>query len=140
MQCHLCYGTLYCWGNSTIYITSYLRQFDSSLTTHDTLPIFAGALLGQAITMPVGGYLEDVLGGQVTSLISALLIATSSFLSAQCTTVTTMLLCQLLFGVGMGTGYVPPMVGEEARAKSDERRAASNERRAKQERVVAFHH
>ncbi|GMI01998.1 hypothetical protein TrVE_jg11494 [Triparma verrucosa] len=107
--CHLCYGTLYCWGNSTIYITSYFRQFDSELTTKDTLQVYAAALLGQALMMGVGGALENKIGARPASFLAIAGIAASSFISAQCTTALQLLFAQLLFGVAMGVGYLPPM-------------------------------
>jgi MFS family permease len=60
--------------------------------------------------MPVGGYFEGVIGGRNVSAIAALVTAASQFLCAECESLTTLLLCQCMFGVGMGFGYVAPMV------------------------------
>ena len=38
---HLALGTIYCWGNASIYVTSWLRSVDDpDLTTKDTLVVF----------------------------------------------------------------------------------------------------
>jgi len=41
---HLCLGTLYLWGNITVSVTSYLRQYDASITYNDTILVYAMAL------------------------------------------------------------------------------------------------
>ena len=46
---HLVLGTLYCFGNLTTYITSYLRKFDNTITYENTLTIYAFALGFQGI-------------------------------------------------------------------------------------------
>lgn len=60
--------------------------------------------------MPIGGVLESSFGARLTSTFACLLITASSLLSSFCTTTNSLLFCQLLFGIGMGIGYVPPMV------------------------------
>lgn len=65
--------------------------------------------MGQALFMGAGGSLEVKLGSRMCSVIAILGIAASSLLSAECTSATELLFAQLLFGVAMGIGYLPPM-------------------------------
>ena len=37
----------YTWGNVTVYVTSYLRLYDASVTYEDSLAVFAASLAGQ---------------------------------------------------------------------------------------------
>jgi len=108
--CHFCYGTLYCWGTSTIYTTSYLRQFDHSIDTHKTLGVYGLALGGQAFTMALGGYLEKNITSRYTSILAILGLTISSFVTSLCKSISGLFFAQLLFGLALGVGYLPPMI------------------------------
>jgi hypothetical protein len=44
-------GIVQLWGNIAIYITSYLKSYDSSITLADTYPVFAISILVGAVFM-----------------------------------------------------------------------------------------
>jgi len=64
---HLALGTIYCWGNLTTYVTSYLRRYDPSVTLDKTLLVFALASCGMAATMYLGGIIERRIGPRLTA-------------------------------------------------------------------------
>ena len=108
---HFALGTIYCWGNSSIYVTSWLRTVDSNpdLTTKDTLVVFSSALIAQAMFMPVGGKLEASLGPRMCAFVSVICLAAGTFLSSAAVSVATLAAAQFLYGVGIGLGYIAPL-------------------------------
>jgi len=108
---HLALGTIYCWGNMTTYVTSYLRKFDESLTYKQTLLVFALATVGQAMTMFLGGLSYQKLGPRWSALIGSVFVSGSVALSSTMTHIVPFaLLDGLVFGVGVGIAYVSPLV------------------------------
>jgi len=107
---HLTLGTIYCWGNSTPYITSYLRnENDQDVTSHDTLAVYSSALLGQGFFMYVGGVMEGVFGAKKTCAFAIFVVSVSTFMSGFATNLMVLMAWQFLFGIGIGLGYVAPM-------------------------------
>lgn len=47
-MCFLVLGTIFIWGNVAIYITSYLRQYDSSITLADTFIVLPIIVIAKA--------------------------------------------------------------------------------------------
>ena len=108
---HLTLGTVYCWGNSTVYITSWLRieGDNADLTTQDTLGVYASALCGQGFFMYLGGVLENAFGARLACFVAIMLVSVSNFLSSYCDDFISLLVAQFVFGIGIGIGYVAPM-------------------------------
>jgi hypothetical protein len=52
-------GIIPIWGNINIYITSYLRASDSSVTMETTYVIFPITILTAAIFMQLGSYMNQ---------------------------------------------------------------------------------
>src|SRR6056300_604649 len=72
---HFIVGIKIMWGNIAPYITSYLVQFDPTVTYHHTLHVYTAVFLGQSLFMYLGGQLEKRLGPRLTSYIGASLIS-----------------------------------------------------------------
>ncbi|CAM9728255.1 unnamed protein product [Phaeothamnion confervicola] len=108
---HLCLGTLYLWGNVSVYVTSYLRLYNPDITEGETLYILAGAMLGQACVMTAGGLLQHVLGIRLTALAGGWLLAGGVLLSSMATTLAQFVVTYgVMFGVGIGLAYSCPLV------------------------------
>lgn len=108
---HLCLGTMYCWGNLTTYITSYLRGFEPDLSTSSTLVVFGLAMIGQACSMYAGGKLEQHFGPKRTAIAGLLLVVASALAASFCRTVAELAVSYgVLFGTGVGIAYACPLV------------------------------
>ncbi|XP_041483300.1 oxalate:formate antiporter-like [Lytechinus variegatus] len=112
---HLTIGTIYSYGNMAPYMTSYIRKYSypSTLSYQESSFIFALMLFGQGSSMFIGGYIEAKLGPRITTLIGCLLVSMGMMLSALSIRVSFFLLLLtygLIFGLGVGIAYVPPLV------------------------------
>lgn len=54
MILHLCIGSIYIWGNISVYVTSYLRHYESSLTLEDTFVVLPIMIFVQNVTLVFG--------------------------------------------------------------------------------------
>ena len=54
---HIVIGTIYITGNISIYMASYLRKYDSSITLDDTSLILPLQVVGTCLSLVVGPYL-----------------------------------------------------------------------------------
>ncbi|KAL7449605.1 hypothetical protein ACHAWC_001657 [Mediolabrus comicus] len=98
------------WGNVAPYITSYLVQFDSNVTYHNTLHVYTAVFLGQALFMYLGGQLEKKIGPRSTSYIGATLISSGTYASSYCKSLSHLIFCQAIVGVGIGISYSAPIL------------------------------
>ena len=79
-------------------------------TTAENTYIYAAAILGQASMMFVGGYINRRIGPRWTCLLGGWLMSLGVFLAGFCTTLAGWVLTYgLLFGVGVGFAYAPPI-------------------------------
>ena len=98
------------WGNVAPYITSYLVQFDPNVTYHNTLHVYTAVFLGQALFMYLGGQLEKKIGPRYTSYIGASLISSGTYVSSYCKSLSHLIFCQAIVGVGIGISYSAPIL------------------------------
>jgi MFS family permease len=107
---HCVLGTLYIWGNITVYVTAYLRRFDPSITYNDTIMIYALQLCGQGSTMFIGGLIDGKMGVKFTCMLGGFIVISSTFCSAFCTSLYSLLFFDgIMFGVGIGICYSAPI-------------------------------
>jgi hypothetical protein len=67
---HLTLGTLYCFGNLSPYLVSFLRAHGhDSIRLVDASQIFAAATAGQGVAMFFGGLIEQAIGPRWTVLL-----------------------------------------------------------------------
>lgn len=97
------------------YMTSYIRKYSTpaTLSYQESSFVFALMLFGQGTSMVLGGYIEARLGPRITTLIGCLLVSAGMMLSALSIKVSFFLLLftyGLIFGLGVGIAYVPPLV------------------------------
>jgi MFS family permease len=99
-------GSLYTWGNIMIYVTSYFRMFDPTITlafTFITLPI--QNLTSNLTTYP-GTMLAEKIGSRGSLTIGTCLIGLGIFSSSFVTNYYLFLLLYgICFGLGMGMSY-----------------------------------
>lgn len=107
---HFIVGIKIMWGNVAPYITSYLVQFDSNVTYHNTLHVYTAVFLGQSLFMYLGGQLEKKIGPRSTSYIGATLISSGTYASSYCKSLSHLILCQAIVGVGIGISYSAPIL------------------------------
>ncbi|XP_062522055.1 uncharacterized protein LOC134196850 [Corticium candelabrum] len=110
---HLTLGTLYSYGNMAPYIVSYIRKYGTpqSLTVTTASWIYALMLAGQGSSMWIGGIIEKKLGARLTTLVGCMIMSagvTLTYFSISSFWLT-LLTYGLLFGVGVGIAYAPPM-------------------------------
>ncbi|XP_071511784.1 apicoplast pyruvate carrier 1-like [Diadema antillarum] len=112
---HLTLGTMYSYGNMAPYVTSFIRKYSKPVTLsyQETSFIFGVMVFGQGISMSVGGFIESRLGPRFTTMIGCFLVSAGMMLSAVAIRVSFFLLLLtygLIFGLGIGIAYVPPIV------------------------------
>jgi len=107
---HFIVGIKIMWGNVTPYITSYLVQFDPTVNYHSTLNVYTAVFLGQALFMYAGGQLEKNVGPRMTCFIGAAMISSGTYLSSYCKSISTLVFCQGIVGIGIGVSYSAPIV------------------------------
>lgn len=106
----LALGTIYCWGNLTTYVTAYIKLEDTTITSSDTLWIFAVGLMAFALTMIFAGQLQQNIGPMKVAILGGICVTAGVLLSAAMTNLVGLLLTYgVLFGVGIGFAYVCPI-------------------------------
>mmetsp|Transcript_34749 Transcript_34749/g.75078 ORF Transcript_34749/g.75078 Transcript_34749/m.75078 type:complete len:500 (-) Transcript_34749:144-1643(-) len=107
---HFIVGIKTMWGNVAPYITSYLVQFDPSVTYHHTLHVYTAVFLGQSLFMYLGGRLERRIGPRPTSYLGAFLISGCTYASSYCKSLSGLIFFQACVGVGIGLSYSAPII------------------------------
>ena len=80
---HLTLGTLYCFGNMSTYMTSYLRKHvNSEITYSDVIWIPTLSTMSQGAFMTLSGHLEERVGVRFTLLIGSCIMTSGVYLSA----------------------------------------------------------
>jgi hypothetical protein len=82
------------WGNVTPYVTSFLVQFDPTVTYHKTLHVYTAVFLGQSLFMFLGGQLEKNIGPRLTCYVGAGLLSCGTYLSSFCKSISSLVVCQ----------------------------------------------
>ncbi|TFF83725.1 MAG: MFS transporter [Promethearchaeota archaeon] len=101
----LALGTIYSWGTMTIFVSPYLSQ-----PPEVTVYVFGVGLLAFAITMIFAGKLQQQYGPKKIAMLGAILMAGGVIASSLMTTLLGLLLTYgILFGMGIGFGYVCPI-------------------------------
>ena len=109
---HVFLGSFYSWGQLNVYVTSYLYQFDQSLSLSITQLVFPLQLLVFTLFLPVGLYLRrtfhprvGLLAGSVCVLLGLLI---ASFMH---TFLLFAFFYGVFFGAGMGIAYLNALMG-----------------------------
>lgn len=107
---NLMIGSYYCFSNMNPYVAAYLRSFDASITSKDTLIILPIWLINQSIFSIVGVRLSEKLGYVKVNMIAfvgytivnGLMIFVKSYWSF-------VIVYGFLTGITVGLGYLPSM-------------------------------
>ena len=108
---HLCLGSIYIWGNISVYVTSYLRHYDDSLTLEDTFIILPIILVMINIILYFGSYLTLRFSPKLTWILGMSLFVGGTFASSFTTDFPTFAMCYGgVTGTGMGFIYMSPII------------------------------
>ncbi len=106
----LALGSIYSWGNLTTYLTSYLHAQNGTIEYSHTIYIFAVGLFAFAATMIFSGKLQQKFGPMMIGLVGAVLMTLGVLLTFFMKSfVGAFFTYGVLFGVGIGFGYVCPI-------------------------------
>ena len=103
-------GLVATWGNIVVYITSFFRIFDASITLQNTFMVFPVTLCFGALAMQLGALLLDVLHPKLHLALGGSVLAGSVFAASFTTDFRLFLLFySLLAGLGYGVVYILPL-------------------------------
>jgi len=103
-------GIVPTWGNIVVYITSYFRLFDPSLSLSQTFLVFPMTLSMAALAMQLGSVLLDCLHPRVHLLLGGSIFVVSIFISSFMQDFYWFLLFYaVLTGIGYGIIYMLPL-------------------------------
>lgn len=107
-------GTMFSWGNLTVYVTSYFRAYGTNpnITYTETVYILStyGSLLG--FTAMIGGWLHQKIGVRLSTLLGSLIVSGGVALSAYTLRmgfIPFLLSYGLSFGLGTGIVWTGPV-------------------------------
>ncbi|KAF8822057.1 transporter, major facilitator family protein [Cardiosporidium cionae] len=112
---HLTLGTLYTWGNISIYVISAMRYFTPLSVDPPRLSyaawVVATLATGQCLGMPLGGLIERYLGSRLTSFIGGAIMCTGIFISQFTLGSDKLFLFTygVMYGFGIGIAYTSPL-------------------------------
>lgn len=112
---HFTLGSFATFGNVIPYIVSFIRErsHPQSLRYTDATMALAVQMAGQGIGMIIGGWLEKRFGPRLITLIGGLLMSLGvllSFLTIKVSFWLLLITYGVMYGIGNGIAYVPPVV------------------------------
>jgi len=103
-------GWIPIWGNILIYITSYLRQYDETVTVNACFILYPLNIFVTAIFMQLGTRLLDIMHPKTQMAFGGALIGVSIFAMAYTTTYGVMFLLEsITVAAGVGIVYMLPV-------------------------------
>ncbi|CEL93328.1 unnamed protein product [Vitrella brassicaformis CCMP3155] len=109
---HMTLGTMHCFGNLTIYMTSYLREEGGEdLRYKDTIWIYAASIVSQGLFGTIGGQMEGWMGPRLATLVGGWLMSAGVALSYYTahSFIGLILTYGVLCGIGCGLCYPVPL-------------------------------
>lgn len=111
---HFSLGTLFAYGNLAPYIASYIRNASHphTITTGTTSLLYSVAVVGQGLSMVLGGWLDRRIGPRLTTIAGSLIMSGGVMLSYFAIRVSFWFLLftyGAMFGLGLGLAYVGPL-------------------------------
>lgn len=107
---HLVLGSLYCWSNITMAVTSYIREYHGNVSYGDTLAVYASQLAMQGPSMYLGGLISEKYGPQRTMMLGGAILVAGTLLASTATSLWGLILTYgVPFGTGMGIMYAAPI-------------------------------
>ncbi|GAB4308124.1 MAG: OFA family MFS transporter [Promethearchaeota archaeon] len=104
----LALGTIYCWGVLTVFISDPGLLTGVPATT--TVYVFGVGLASFAVVMILAGQLQQKIGPMKTSILGGVVLGVGVMSSAAAASFETLLLTYgVIFGAGIGLGYVCPI-------------------------------
>ncbi|KAK7091591.1 uncharacterized MFS-type transporter YhjX-like [Littorina saxatilis] len=111
---HITLGTQLTYGNTNPYFVSYIRKHSSpsDLKYIDGIWVQACMLMGQGVTMFLGGLLEHKFGLRVSCLIGSWLMSAGvllTYFTLKYNYITSVITYGIMFGLGCGIAYPMPV-------------------------------
>lgn len=110
---HFTLGSLYSFGNLSLYLTSYIRaHIDDTYRYSDASWIFAAAMAGQGSLMFFGGKIEQKIGPRWTIILGGAIMSAGVALTGKTCKISAgfiIVTYGLLFGIGVGLCYSAPL-------------------------------
>lgn len=108
-------GTLFTFGNMVPYLVSYIRQFSqpASLRYIHSPIIAACQVIGLAVSMPLGGYLERKFGPRLVTLAGGWFMSLGILLTYFTINISfwmTVLTYGVMYGLGRGMAFIGPII------------------------------
>jgi hypothetical protein len=108
---HLAIGCIYIWGNISIYVTSYLRHFDDSVTSESTFIVLPIHIMTSNIMIIVGSEICLRLGPRAATSIGGAVFTLGVFMSSFTEEFYTFVIVySVTFGFGCGLIYLAPLL------------------------------
>ena len=110
---HLACGSMYCWGNLISYLPSYLKYWsaEGGSGPPDASLVLALTIMSQMCGMPVGPFLESMVGPRFTALIGGSMMGGGIFLASYAKTLAQFVMSYaVMFGLGVGFAYQMPFL------------------------------
>ena len=96
------------------YLASYFRKYDSDAVNYNQMTWFLSLMIvGQGATLMVGGWLEQKLGPRIATAIGCSIASIGvllTYFTVKLSFWPCILTYGLLFGLGLGIAYTPPLV------------------------------
>ncbi len=104
-------GSLYQWGIINIYVTSYFKTIDSSVTLESNAIAFPIMMFCMGLPMRLGIYLAEITHPMFMLLSCQILLALSVFVSSYMTSMWVFVFFYgILFGLLVGLAFMVPII------------------------------
>jgi MFS family permease len=103
-------GMVIVWGNIIVYVTSYFRSFDESISLQDTFVVFPLTMMTGSLFMQVGSVMMDYFHPKVHLMIGGLFFVGSIFIASFINEyLVFVLFYAIISGIGYGIVYMLPV-------------------------------
>ena len=106
---HIISGTVHVWSSLNVYLISYLREYDPSLTLSTGFFLGPLGVFAISLSMSLGGYLERNYGPRQVTILGTLFIILGHLIIYFSKMIFLDYFAMLISGMGVGCNYLIPM-------------------------------
>ena len=106
---HIISGTVHVWSSLNVYLISYLREFDSTLTLSKGFFLGPFGVFAISLSMSLGGYLERNYGPRQVTILGTSFIILGHLIIYFSKNIFLDYFAMLISGMGVGCNYLIPM-------------------------------
>ena len=106
---HIISGTVQVWSSLNVYLISYLREFDSTLTLSKGFFLGPFGVFSISLSMSLGGYLERNYGPRQVTILGTSFIILGHLIIYFSKNIFLDYFAMLISGMGVGCNYLIPM-------------------------------